>query len=129
MGHTLRPTGGIRPPLRKRSRLPLSLAEREEIAHELANGGSMRSIAARLGRAPSMVCPELPRRFAVMLNLNTETVRFIIDKAQAFQMPGEDEADDSIEGPDPTYAELRRQLRISSQTNKSGWSPSVAGPR
>ena len=38
----------------------------------------------------------------VMLNLNTETVRFIIDKARAFQMVGEDEADDSIEGPDPT---------------------------
>jgi len=36
-----------------------------------------------------------------MLNLNTEAVGFIIDKAQAFQMVGEDEADDSIEGPDP----------------------------
>ena len=45
-----------------------------------------------------------------MLNLNTETVRFIIDKAQAFQMVGEDEADDSIEGPDPTYAELKTTI-------------------
>ena len=46
----------------------------------------------------------------VMLNLNTETVRFIIDKARAFQMVGEDEADDSIEGPDPAYAELKTTI-------------------
>jgi len=57
----LRPTGGIRPPPRKRSRLALSLAEREEISRGLANGGSMRSIAGRLGRAPSTVCRELRR--------------------------------------------------------------------
>ena len=50
----------------------------------------MGGIAARLGRAHSMVCRELRRRLALMLNLNTETVRFIIDKAQAFQMLGED---------------------------------------
>jgi hypothetical protein len=45
-----------------------------------------------------------------MLNLNEETVRFIIDKAHEFQMLGEDAADDSVEGPDPAYAELKATI-------------------
>jgi hypothetical protein len=45
-----------------------------------------------------------------MLNLNTETVRFIIDKAHEFQMRSEDAADDSIERPDPVYAELKATI-------------------
>jgi hypothetical protein len=49
-------------------------------------------------------------RRAVMLNLNRETVQFIIDKAQEFQMLGEEEADDSIEGPDPAHAELKATI-------------------
>ena len=42
-----------------RSRLRLSLVEREEISRGLAGGESMRSIAARLGRAPSTISREV----------------------------------------------------------------------
>jgi len=54
-------TGGIRPPQRRRSRLALSLADREEISRGLVAGHSLRSIAAALGRAPSTVSRELRR--------------------------------------------------------------------
>ena len=54
-------TGGIRPPTRRRSRLALSLAEREEISRGVVAGHSIRSIAAALGRAPSTVSRELRR--------------------------------------------------------------------
>ena len=52
----------------KRSPLRLSLAEREEISRGLAGGESLRSIARRLGRAPSTVSREVsgnggPRRY------------------------------------------------------------------
>ena len=39
-------TGGIRPPRRKRSRLALSLAEREEISRGIVAGRSIRTIAS-----------------------------------------------------------------------------------
>ena len=54
-------TGGIRPLSRRRSRLSLTLADREEISRGLAAGRSMRSIASALGRAPSTVSRELSR--------------------------------------------------------------------
>ena len=54
-------TGGIRPPDRSRSLLVLSLGEREEISRALVTGESIRSIAARLGRAPSTISRELQR--------------------------------------------------------------------
>lgn len=54
-------TGGIRPPERHRSRLALTLAEREEISRSVATGLSIRSIAAKLGRAPSTVSQEIKR--------------------------------------------------------------------
>lgn len=54
-------TGGIRPPERRRSLAALSLGEREEISRALVTGESIRSIAARLGRAPSTVSRELKR--------------------------------------------------------------------
>src|SRR5579863_468034 len=54
-------TGGIRPPLRRRSRLALSLAEREEISRAVAKGHSLRWIAGYIGRAPSTVSRELRR--------------------------------------------------------------------
>lgn len=57
----LKPTGGIRPALRRRSARMLSLAEREEISRGLARGVSLRSIAASLGRAASTVSRELRR--------------------------------------------------------------------
>lgn len=53
--------GGIRPAPRRRSRLALTLAEREEISRAMAAGHSIRSIANVLGRAPSTVSRELHR--------------------------------------------------------------------
>lgn len=49
----LKRCGGVRLPVRRRSAWRLSLAEREEISRGLAAGESLRSIAARLRRAPS----------------------------------------------------------------------------
>jgi DNA-binding CsgD family transcriptional regulator len=54
-------TGGIRPPMRTRSRRALSLAEREEISRGVVVGRSFRSIAASLGRAPSTISREINR--------------------------------------------------------------------
>jgi IS30 family transposase len=54
-------TGGIRPPTRCRSRLALSLAEREEISRAVAKGHSLRWIAGALARAPSTISRELHR--------------------------------------------------------------------
>jgi IS30 family transposase len=54
-------SGGIRPPERKRSRLALTLSERETISRGLARQLSMRAIAAQLGRAPSTVSREIER--------------------------------------------------------------------
>jgi len=57
----LRPTGGIRPVPRKRSRLALTLVEREEISRGIVAGQSIRAIARTLGRAPSTVSREVRR--------------------------------------------------------------------
>ncbi|RZJ85256.1 MAG: IS30 family transposase [Massilia sp.] len=54
-------TGGIRPAQRCRSRLALTLAEREEISRAVVAGQSIRSIASALGRAPSTVSREVRR--------------------------------------------------------------------
>ena len=54
-------TGGIRPPMRRRCPRSLRLAEREEISRGLAEGQSIRSVALRLGRAPSTVSREIKR--------------------------------------------------------------------
>ena len=57
----LSPTGGIRPVPRKRSRLALTLSERETISRGLAGHQSLRSIALSLGRSPSTISRELKR--------------------------------------------------------------------
>jgi IS30 family transposase len=54
-------TGGIRPAPRCRSRLALTLAEREEISRAVVAGQSIRSIARSIGRAPSSVSREIKR--------------------------------------------------------------------
>jgi IS30 family transposase len=54
-------SGGIRPAQRHRSRLALTLHEREEISRSMVAGHSIRSIAVRLGRAPSTISRELKR--------------------------------------------------------------------
>jgi IS30 family transposase len=54
-------SGGMRPAQRRRSRLALTLAEREEISRAIAAGQSIYSIAASLGRAPSTIYREIRR--------------------------------------------------------------------
>jgi IS30 family transposase len=55
------PSGGIRPPQRKRSRLALTLSEREDISRGLVAGLSLRGIASQLGRAASTISREVNR--------------------------------------------------------------------
>ena len=57
----LKQTGGLRPQPRRRSRLALTLSEREEISRGVVAGGSIRSMAVTLGRAPSTVSREIQR--------------------------------------------------------------------
>jgi IS30 family transposase len=55
------PSGGIIPPARRRSRLALTMAEREEISRSLVEGRSVRSTAMTLGRSASTVSREIGR--------------------------------------------------------------------
>ncbi len=57
----LAPYGGIRPAPRRRSRLALSLSEREEISRGIVAQRSIRSMASLLGRSPSTVSREVRR--------------------------------------------------------------------
>jgi IS30 family transposase len=57
----LSPTGGIRLPERKRSRLALSLAECEEISRGIVANHSIRAIAAQLARSLSTISREINR--------------------------------------------------------------------
>ena len=61
LGKILRINGGIRPRPRMRSRLALTLAEREAISRGLAQRHSLRSIAVEIGRSPSTVSREVRR--------------------------------------------------------------------
>ena len=54
-------TGGIRPAERRRSRVAMTLTEREEISRGVVAGRSLRSIAAALGRSPSTISREIRR--------------------------------------------------------------------
>ena len=55
------PYGGVRPVSRRRSRLALTLSEREEISRAIAVHQSARSMARFLGRSASTVSRELKR--------------------------------------------------------------------
>src|SRR5450432_3245737 len=54
-------SGGIKPAPRCRSRLALTLAEREEISRSVVAGHSIRWIATSLGRVPSTISREIKR--------------------------------------------------------------------
>lgn len=54
-------TGGFRPKPRTRSRLSLTLAERETISRGIASELSIRAIARELDRSPSTICREVNR--------------------------------------------------------------------
>jgi IS30 family transposase len=55
------PTGGIRPPARRRAREALSLFEREEISRGLSTQCSLRLIGRQLGRSASTISREVSR--------------------------------------------------------------------
>src|SRR5436189_5592527 len=55
------PYGGIRPAPRRRSRLALTLSEREEISRGIALHRSARTMAGLLSRSPSTVSREINR--------------------------------------------------------------------
>jgi IS30 family transposase len=57
----LLPRGGIAPTARRRSRLALTLAEREDISRGIASGSSIREIARHVNRAASTVNREVVR--------------------------------------------------------------------
>src|SRR5579862_551193 len=57
----LLPSGGIAPTARRRSRLALTLAEREDISRGIASGSSIREIARHVNRAASTVSREVVR--------------------------------------------------------------------
>jgi IS30 family transposase len=57
----LLPRGGIAPAARRRSRLALTLAEREDISRGIACGLSTREMAGHLGRSASTVSREIAR--------------------------------------------------------------------
>jgi IS30 family transposase len=57
----LLPCGGIAPAARRRSRLSLSLAEREDISRGIASDSSIREIARLLKRSASTVSREIAR--------------------------------------------------------------------
>ena len=59
--YQLSPHGGIRPAPRRRSRLALTLSEREEISRGIVAQRSIRTIASFLGRSPSTVSREVRR--------------------------------------------------------------------
>jgi IS30 family transposase len=52
-------TGGLKRRVRERSPPRLSLADREELSRSLVAGDSLRTIATRLGRAPSTISREV----------------------------------------------------------------------
>jgi IS30 family transposase len=61
IGRVIRRCGGVVPAERRRSRLALTVGEREEISRGVAAGESLRRVAGRLGRSPSTVSREIAR--------------------------------------------------------------------
>ena len=57
----LSPSGGIRPPPRRRAEITLTLSEREEISRGIVCDLSVRAIATHLGRSPSTISREINR--------------------------------------------------------------------
>ena len=74
-------TGGIRPAKRYRSRLTLTLVEREEISRGVVAGNSIRSIAAVLGRSPSTVSREINRNGGLSQYLASPSDKAAWDRA------------------------------------------------
>ena len=107
-------TGGIRPPERCRSRLALTLAEREQISRGMVAGHSIRSIAMSLGRTPSTVSREI--------NRNGGRDRYRASQA-------DQAAWDRAQRPKPCKLVVNRALaRIVAKQLRAFWSPEqIAG--
>ena len=74
-------TGGIRPPSRNRSRLALTLAEREEISRGICAKQSLQSIARTLNRSASTICREVGRNGGVRQYRATASDKAAWDRA------------------------------------------------
>jgi IS30 family transposase len=107
-------TGGIRPPERRRSRLALTQAEREEISRGIVRDLSLRAIAARLGRAPSTISREVNRNGGLQHYRASQADQAAWDRAQR---------------PKPCKLVINRALaRIVAQKLGRCWSPEqIAG--
>jgi IS30 family transposase len=75
-------TGGIRPPDRVRSRLALTLGEREEISRSLRARQSLRSIARALRRSASTISREVGRNGGAAQYRATPSDQAAWDRAQ-----------------------------------------------
>jgi len=111
----VRPHGGIAPRVRCRSRLALSLAEREEISRGLCAQRSIREIARVLDRAPSSVSREIARN----------TLQWWQYRAHA----ADQRAWDRARRPKPCHLSQHPQLaRLVAQKLRLKWSPQqIAG--
>lgn len=107
-------TGGIRPPDRKRSKLALSLEEREEISRSIVAGLSMREIARQLDRSPSTISREINRNGGY---------------AEYRATLADENAWDNAKRPKPCKLSLNRYLcRMVESKLKINWSPEqIAG--
>ncbi len=102
-------TGGIEPSPRRRSRLTLSLSEREEISRGLAEGQSMREIASSIQRAPSTVSREVGRHRG---------------RARYRAAEADQRAWNSARRPKPCRLAVRRRLqKIVAKKLSLNWSP------
>ena len=77
----LAPTGGIRPPTRQRSRLALTLSEREEISRGIVASQTLREIASTLNRSPSTISREIKRNGGVDAYRATQADQSAWDRA------------------------------------------------
>ena len=75
-------SGGIRPRQRTRSRLSLTLSERETISRGIAVDLSIRTVAAQLGRAPSTISREINRNGGYSRYRATQADQFAWDRAR-----------------------------------------------
>jgi len=75
-------SGGIRPAPRCRSRLALTLAEREEVSRAIVTGISIRALARRLGRASSTISRELRRNGGREAYRATQADQYAWDQAR-----------------------------------------------
>jgi len=107
-------SGGIPPSTRRRSRLALSLSEREEISRGLAEGQSMRGIASSIQRAPSTVSREIGRHGGRATYRAAEAERRAWDHARR---------------PKPCRLAVQRRLqKLVAQKLSLNWSPEqIAG--